>query len=56
MLRWPLAENDRAQTERRTRGAIKVIAGRGGKILGASIVGSDAGELIGFGRWPSPAG
>ncbi len=47
VLRWPLAENDRARTERRTRGAIKVIAGRGGRILGASIVSSGAGELIG---------
>jgi len=46
VLRWEMAENDRAQTERSTDGMIKVIAGGGGKILGAGIVGRDAGELI----------
>jgi len=44
--RWPLAENDRAHAERQTHGMIKVIAGRGGRILGAGIVGAHAGELI----------
>ena len=46
ILRWPLAENDRAQAERATRGHIKVIADKGGRILGATIVGAGAGELI----------
>jgi pyruvate/2-oxoglutarate dehydrogenase complex dihydrolipoamide dehydrogenase (E3) component len=46
VLRWPFAENDRAQTERRTEGFVKVIATRRGKILGASILGAHAGELI----------
>jgi pyruvate/2-oxoglutarate dehydrogenase complex dihydrolipoamide dehydrogenase (E3) component len=46
VLRWPLAENDRAQTERNTRGHIKVITDRRGGILGATIVGAGAGELI----------
>ncbi len=46
VLRWPLAENDRAQAERRPGGLIKVIATRRGRILGASIVGAHAGELI----------
>jgi pyruvate/2-oxoglutarate dehydrogenase complex dihydrolipoamide dehydrogenase (E3) component len=46
ILRWPLAENDRAQAERATRGHIKVITDKGGRILGATIVGSGAGELI----------
>jgi len=46
VLRWPLAENDRAQTERDTRGHIKVITDRRGGILGATIVGAGAGELI----------
>ena len=46
VLRWPFHDNDRAQTEARTSGLIKVIAGRGGKILGAGIAGAQAGELI----------
>jgi pyruvate/2-oxoglutarate dehydrogenase complex dihydrolipoamide dehydrogenase (E3) component len=48
VLRWPFAENDRAQAERQTRGHIKVIAAPGGKVLGAGIVGANAGELIGL--------
>ena len=43
---WSLNENDRAQAERRTEGMIKVITDKRGKILGASIVGIHAGELI----------
>lgn len=46
VLRWPFAENDRARTERDTEGLIKVVATARGKILGASILGSGAGELI----------
>ncbi|QPC86598.1 dihydrolipoamide dehydrogenase [Mesorhizobium sp. NBSH29] len=46
VLRWPLGENDRAQTERQTEGHIKLIASKRGKILGASIVGAHAGEMI----------
>jgi len=46
VLRWPYAENDRAQAERCTEGMIKVITSRRGVILGASIVGLNAGELI----------
>ncbi len=46
VLRWPYVENDRAQAERRTQGMIKVIADRKARILGASIVGSGAGEMI----------
>jgi pyruvate/2-oxoglutarate dehydrogenase complex dihydrolipoamide dehydrogenase (E3) component len=46
VLRWPYHENDRAQAERETRGHIKVITGRRGRILGATIVGANAGELI----------
>jgi pyruvate/2-oxoglutarate dehydrogenase complex dihydrolipoamide dehydrogenase (E3) component len=48
VLRWPYSENDRAQAERRTEGFVKVIAGKGGRILGAGIVGANAGELIGL--------
>jgi pyruvate/2-oxoglutarate dehydrogenase complex dihydrolipoamide dehydrogenase (E3) component len=46
VLRWPYHENDRAQAERRTQGLVKVVTGKGGRILGASIVGANAGELI----------
>ena len=46
VLRWPFEENDRARTERETAGLIKAVVGRGGRILGASIVGAHAGELI----------
>ncbi len=44
--RWPYHENDRAQAERATAGFIKVITKPNGKILGASIVGKNAGEII----------
>ncbi|MFT7577922.1 MAG: pyruvate/2-oxoglutarate dehydrogenase complex dihydrolipoamide dehydrogenase (E3) component [Alphaproteobacteria bacterium] len=46
VLRWPYHENDRAQAERSTDGLVKVIVAKNGKILGASIVGEHAGELI----------
>ena len=46
VLRFPYAENDRAQAERETDGFVKVITGKKGSILGATIVGSRAGELI----------
>jgi pyruvate/2-oxoglutarate dehydrogenase complex dihydrolipoamide dehydrogenase (E3) component len=47
VLSWPLEMNDRAQAERRTEGLAKVILGRKGRIIGATIVGPRAGELIG---------
>ena len=46
ILRWPYAENDRARAERRMEGFIKVITTAKGRILGADIVGAQAGELI----------
>ena len=46
VLRWPLAENDRAQAERRTEGLAKIVTDSHGRILGASIVGPHAGDLI----------
>jgi len=46
VLRWPFHENDRAQAERATHGEIKVLTRRNGRILGASILGAEAGELI----------
>lgn len=47
ILRWPYHENDRAQAERETHGHIKLIATKRGTILGVTIVGAGAGELIG---------
>ncbi|MEX2643550.1 MAG: FAD-dependent oxidoreductase [Acetobacterales bacterium] len=46
VLRTPFAEIDRARAERATDGLIKVIVGPRGRVLGASIVGTRAGELI----------
>jgi pyruvate/2-oxoglutarate dehydrogenase complex dihydrolipoamide dehydrogenase (E3) component len=46
VFRWPYHENDRAQAERETDGFIKVVTDPRGRILGASIVGAHAGELI----------
>jgi pyruvate/2-oxoglutarate dehydrogenase complex dihydrolipoamide dehydrogenase (E3) component len=46
VLRWPFRENDRARAESETTGHVKIIAAKDGKILGAAIVGPQAGELI----------
>ena len=46
VLRWPCAENDRARAERAAAGLVKLVADRKGRILGAGIVGANAGELI----------
>jgi len=46
VLRWPFAENDRAQAERQTAGMLKAIVTPKGRILGATVVGPHAGELI----------
>jgi pyruvate/2-oxoglutarate dehydrogenase complex dihydrolipoamide dehydrogenase (E3) component len=46
ILRWPFHENDRAQAERQTHGLVKVLTRRNGAVLGASIIGREAGELI----------
>lgn len=46
VLRWPLHENDRAQAEQATSGHVKVVTDPAGRILGASILGIQAGEMI----------
>ena len=46
ILRWPYAENDRAQTEGETDGLVKAVVTPSGKILGAGIAGPSAGELL----------
>ncbi|CCQ72115.1 NAD(P)/FAD-dependent oxidoreductase [Magnetospira sp. QH-2] len=46
VLRWSMGENDRARAEAETEGMIKVLVTKKGQILGATIVGARAGELI----------
>lgn len=44
--RFPFHDNDRALTEKRGVGMVKLMIGRRGRILGVGIVGPHAGELI----------
>ena len=46
VLRLPFVENDLSQAERTTAGLIKIVLGKGGRILGAAVVGRDAGEVV----------
>jgi len=46
VARSEFADNDRAVTERMRDGFVKAIVGGGGAILGATIVGPHAGDLI----------
>lgn len=46
VYRFPFAKLDRAITESRSAGLIKVMATGRGRILGASILGASAGEMI----------
>jgi pyruvate/2-oxoglutarate dehydrogenase complex dihydrolipoamide dehydrogenase (E3) component len=46
IVRWPLAENDRARAQGDLDGLIKVVSTPKGRILGAQIVGRNAGDLI----------
>ena len=46
VYRWPYHENDRAQAEHATEGFVKVITDKKDRIVGAAIVGEQAGELI----------
>ena len=46
VLRWHLAENDRAQAEHETEGVIKVVTDNHARVLGATIVAPNAGDLI----------
>ncbi len=45
VLRWPLADNDRAQTERDPAGLVKLVVERG-RVIGAGILAPHAGEMI----------
>jgi pyruvate/2-oxoglutarate dehydrogenase complex dihydrolipoamide dehydrogenase (E3) component len=44
--RWPMAQNDRAIAERCPQGLIKLVVEKGGRVLGVSIIGAQAGELL----------
>lgn len=46
VTRASFAENDRARAERAEAGFLKVISDRKGRILGVTIVGRQAGELL----------
>ncbi|MYE02336.1 MAG: NAD(P)-binding protein [Alphaproteobacteria bacterium] len=46
VLRHEFSENDRARAERETEGFVKAVVGPRGRVLGATIVGPHAGELI----------
>lgn len=46
VLRWSFSEMDRAVAERATQGFIKVLVSRKGQVVGATIVGRGAGELL----------
>jgi pyruvate/2-oxoglutarate dehydrogenase complex dihydrolipoamide dehydrogenase (E3) component len=45
ILRWPLAENDRAIAERDTAGLVKLVVSRN-RVVGAGILAPHAGEMI----------
>lgn len=45
-LRCSFADNDRAQAERHTDGMVKLVVKKNGTVVGASILGRFAGELI----------
>lgn len=47
ILRWPLADNDRATAEGDTAGLVKLIVAKG-RLIGASILAPNAGEMIGL--------
>ena len=46
IVRWPYHDNRRAQAEQKTHGHIKVVTTTKGKIVGVTIVGAQAGELV----------
>ncbi len=46
VLRWPFSENDRAIAERDVEGFTKLYVSPKGRILGAVVVGTGAGEIV----------
>ena len=47
VLRWAYSDNDSARASGQTEGHIKLVATRNGEILGVTIAGANAAELIG---------
>jgi pyruvate/2-oxoglutarate dehydrogenase complex dihydrolipoamide dehydrogenase (E3) component len=47
ILRWPYAENERAKAQGRTEGHVKLAVDKDGRILGVTIAGAEAAELVG---------
>lgn len=45
-VHFDFEENDRAIAERSTLGGVKIVATKKGKILGGSVVGAQAGEIL----------
>lgn len=45
-FQWPFHENDRAQAEHETTGFVKLVTTPKGRLLGATVTGSRAGEII----------
>jgi len=48
IVRWPFAENDLARATGRTDGHVKLVVARSGQLLGVTIAGANASELIGI--------
>jgi pyruvate/2-oxoglutarate dehydrogenase complex dihydrolipoamide dehydrogenase (E3) component len=46
VIELPFADNDRAVIERRTDGCMRIVLDRKQRVLGAAIVGMNAGELL----------
>ncbi len=46
VLEAPFSGNDRAQAEGRTQGLVRLVVGRGGKVVGGDAVGAGAGEIV----------
>lgn len=46
VLRWPFSENDRAQAQLAVEGLVKLVTDKKGRILGATLVGKNAGDLV----------
>jgi len=48
LVRWPMAENDRAIAEGRTEGGVSLVVSAQGALLGVTILAPGAGETIGM--------
>ena len=46
VLRWHFKENDRALAEGKAKGLVKIVTLKTGQVIGATIVGPNAGDLI----------